>query len=401
MVKCFACSKRIANKKDRIVSNENKWHKWCFVCQKCGLSYFKNKDQFEYIESDAGKIFIHIDCKNPICGVCNNIIGTLKSEKLIGHQDKYHTNCLKLYRTVTQSDYKYDLCDDCPRIRYNFDLLWPTLWLPTNHKNFPREFRQSVFTFLLVMKRMNNIIKMSIPKDIKVYIIQMLNQPCAWPIWNSINPNKLCTITRCQINCKCDKCDNLIRQVAHDNSTCLIDKCLFYRYSCRKCKKKIYHNDPHESVCTKYRCIDDRCRKCDGILRCCPNHQENLCSKTKCNLFSSRRCKCNNYILNNPIDVHSCTIYRCKNDRCRICGSCIKMKIDDNDYCSIDKCMISNDNMKNCFNEICNILNIEHDFFGDRTLKQKLVMLKSSIFANMKDISETDMTKITQLLSLI
>jgi len=411
MVKCTHCNKKVADKRNQVISNGTVWHKWCIRCDDCGIRYQYNKDKFT-LDNPEGHGISHVGCKKPICMICTKPLGRFKTTTINGYDEKVHEKCVNMYRIkVYGCENTYEECenhdvdyDENPVLVYNFEPMWPVKWSPVEHKNYPREFRESVFTFLLVMNRIRAEIRMVIPKDIRFMLIQMLTTPHVWPTWNGLDPSRLCTNTRCSEESNCRTCDGLVQQISSDMNVCSKNKCLFYQFKCNNCDRKVGYNDDHEHVCTKYRCINRQCHMCNGPIRCCKNHQENLCSKIACSTYLSTMCKCGSYLLRQPTDPSNCTKYRCGKSRCKKCGSTIRMHNDDNTLCSLNSCIVNENRIEGCLREICTILDINYDtYFENRTLDQKIVLIKSDVFRRFDphDISDPGLMIIMRLISLI
>jgi len=80
------------------------------------------------------------------------------------------------------------------------------------------------------------------------------------------------------------------------------------------------------------------------------------------------------------------------------------MHNDDNTLCSLNTCIVNENRIEGCLREICGILDINYDtYFENRTLDQKIVLIKSDVFRRFDphDISDPGLMIIMRLISLI
>ena len=65
------------------------------------------------------------------------------------------------------------MCVTYPHLKEYLD--YPNEWSVENHSKFPSKFKQSIFSFLLTLKRYEKKYKLKVPKVIKIEIIKRTN----------------------------------------------------------------------------------------------------------------------------------------------------------------------------------------------------------------------------------
>jgi hypothetical protein len=227
----------------------------CAICDKP----FVLNDQ--YYNKSFDKVY-HRECVTE-CVVCEKPIDTNQS---IINGRPLHMECNNIKTK--------DKCR-CRNPLYDITSQWSRQWTPTTHPKFPREFRKTLRTFLLVLVRLSP----TMPKDIKHYIFNLAISPIAYKTQNTILVRLLCLPTRCLINAMCNLCEKPIQLVEYEDA-CTQQSCKKFQFRCPTCKTNIPHNADPQTSCTHYRCIFKKCKHCGGPVA----PFKDTSSKTECRL---------------------------------------------------------------------------------------------------------------------
>jgi len=162
---------------------------------------------------------------------------------------------------------------------YNIDCWWPKVWSPKTHLKFPREFRGTVTTMLMLRNR--NVIP--VPRDVLYLIINLAKQPKDYSRQNSIGIGNLCLHTRCKERKLCRLCGSQMCVTSDEietNSGCTTAKCQIYEFECYKCKELILRGSNKNDRCTHYRCFKHgRCGTCGQRLK--PTAEDEGCGHSE------------------------------------------------------------------------------------------------------------------------
>jgi hypothetical protein len=393
--KCEVCGKNVFNEQG-IKSNGKIWHYRCVKCNKCGLKYKDGEPEFSF-NGPKGNGIIHTKCGINVCRLCNMPYAKLPLTNT-SLNDKVHTYC---YGSLYPKPLVPSKCA-CGKNQLVLEKMWPAdIWSIAMHKKFPYEFRLAVRTFILVVNRMP--LPYRFPKDLLYMIIRMLVVPTEWPRWNTLTISTICLPIRCANDAICKKCDNLTRTVSTDISFCTTGGCNLYSYICKKCSIRVTYDAKPEDACNDYRCIQDRCKLCDGRIRYALDKQTELCAMYRCNVYYLDKCRCGSMVERAPTDpLNVCTSYRCIKLRCTECGSNIRPSSDYDGLCDSNLCIIRKTTLEKSISQLCNILGIDQKtYFETRSSNQKIAMLKSLVIERLEILSKDEISLIGLLMAAL
>lgn len=307
------------------------------TCPICGDPFDRKLFFVSCSNAKDGILYLHNNCKADMCPVCNKVIG-VKDYCLLNHcpdiipykvtslhqttgdkingilKPKIHNTCIYAMTDVKASSRGININD-----------FWPSICNKETFRYHPGEFKSIAIIFLMVIRRLN--LQTIINKDlIFVILSHVRGGTYHYPIQNGI-----------KVRVDCKLCQGPIRITRFDTIACTKSKCEYIRYRCG-CEDLVPYNANPESSCTEYRCHKIKCQLCNGPIRYAPFMQTDACAVSACNFYICK-CICGDYISYGSDPKINCTVYRCREAKCRLCDGPIRCDfVSQTELCSMFDC---------------------------------------------------------------
>lgn len=380
----------------------------CIPCYYCKISdsSVTGMSCLVFGETRAKMIRCHTECyDSSLCDICNL---PFPLDTFVRGEKKEHVYCRicffcdksddQIYRKKNilgfrvyyhQFCSKIDICGCCNDPIINTTALAPETWNTKSHNMYPKEIKDAIFAFTLVSKRLG------LYKDVTRLISSYIATFDGWPILGGEKvKGSVCTPWLCkhEKDPHCRVCDSQIKVFAPPN-TCYQHVCLKFAFKCSNCNEPVpFTADPCTS-CTMYRCKNERCSLCDGELSYGNEDTRSICTRQHCKVYVAK-CKrfgiCGNNIKRYPICLEEeCTEYRCVTDECTKCGNILAPYSSGYKGCTRDRCFT----LSQTYNKLTDILIRKLDEGGHHLNRKTMVFanrLKVHVVAFMAELLENN-----------